>query len=82
MKDKLTLILGIIIWVTPVVAYAATWFYSIKLFLMPLIELYGFWNWIGMFLGLTALGAISSGFFFYLIANVRTPQATYKDLKS
>lgn len=81
-KDRIFFTFGIIIWLTPIAAYIYTWYLSITLFLMPLINLYGFWNWLGMLLGITALGAVSTGFFFYLVGHVRTPQATYKDLKS
>lgn len=76
-KAKLHLALVITIWLIPITAYIGVWYYSITLFLLPLIELYGFWNWLGMLLGLTAVGTISSAFFFYLVASIRTPRDVY-----
>lgn len=77
-KAKLHLAFGITLWLIPISAYLATWYYSITLFLLPLIKMYGFWNWLGMFVGLTAVGAISSACVFYMIGSIRTPRDIYK----
>jgi len=58
--------------------YIATWLLSLKLFLLPLITLYGGWTFLGYFIGIFLAAAIFSGIWFWL-PKPRQPQATYRD---
>lgn len=77
-KAKAHITLGIIIWLIPITAYLTSIYFSITLFLLPLIELYGFWNWLGMFLAIFFSAALSSGLFFFMVGHVRTPRDIYE----
>ena len=58
--------------------YIAVFITSIKLFLLPLITLYGAWTFLGYWVGLVLMAAISSSAFFWL-PKPRQPQATNRD---
>ncbi len=78
MKDKLQLIFGLLVWATPIITYCTAFWLAIKLFVLPLVAIYGFWSWLGMLLGLVAMSLASCWFFFWLITTTKRPQATYK----
>lgn len=77
--DVLFIIYGLSIWATPIIAYIVTWYYSIKLFLLPLIQLYGFWSWLGMVLALTAAAYASTFTFFWMISKFKSPKTIIEE---
>ena len=62
-------------------AYLYTLYWSIKLFLLPLINLYGGWTFLGYFFGIF-IAAFAFSFAFFAIPKPHPPQATYKETLS
>lgn len=62
-------------------AYLYTWYWSIKLFLLPLINMYGGWTFLGYFFGIF-IAAFAFSFVFFAIPKPHPSQATYKETLS
>lgn len=83
MKRIALLVYGLSLWTLPIVTYLTTFAFGVKLFLVPLWELYGFWTWLGLALSLCFTGALSSGLFMkFVIFDLDPPWTMIKEYRN